>query len=98
MEKSSFNLLTAIVSPLYVHLTDKLSLSYTYIIPHPLPQSQISTYTILHRNLKNKYIYSIINIEKEKEIIVMGDFIFGMFTGSILGMFLGCLIQARRDS
>lgn len=70
MEKSSFNLLTAIVSPLYVHLTDKLSLSYTYIIPHPLPQSQISTYTILHRNLKNKYIYSIINIEKEKEIMV----------------------------
>jgi hypothetical protein len=47
--------------------------------------------------LKNKYIYSIINIEKEKEIIVMGDFIFGMFTGGILGMFLGCLIQARRD-
>lgn len=28
----------------------------------------------------------------------MADFIFGLFTGGILGIFFGCLIQAGRDS
>ena len=28
----------------------------------------------------------------------MSDFIFGLFIGGVLGVFFGCIIQAREDS